>query len=186
MHALDVPAVPVAGYRAFVTALPSHHPRRRAHEWIRPESLSWTVGFNSFTRTYIYPYWLTSDMYVNSTRGRNHIVGFNNKTNISRPIHAAWINVKIFSQELCRQCSSGVLGIMSQRNDASLLPIAILGKLISLIFKSLGTDGPTKTDEFSEKFQTAFDPPLIFGKSYCGFRDKIATKVHMFLMAGLL
>ena len=27
----------------------------------------------------------------------------------------------------------------------------------------------TKTDEFSEKFQTAFDPPhpLIFGKSYC-------------------
>ena len=29
-------------------------------------------------------------------------------------------------------------------------------------------------------------PPLIFGKSYCGFRDKIATKVRMFLMAGLL
>ena len=95
------------------------------------------MGFNSFTRTYIYPYWLTSDMYVNSTRGRNHIVGFNNKTNISRPIHAACINVKIFSQELCRQCSSGVLGIMSQRNDASLLPIAILGKLIALKFKSL-------------------------------------------------
>ena len=29
-------------------------------------------------------------------------------------------------------------------------------------------------------------PPLIFGKSYCGFRDKIATKVRMLLMAGLL
>ena len=29
-------------------------------------------------------------------------------------------------------------------------------------------------------------PPLIFGKSYCGFRDKIATKVRMFIMAGLL
>ena len=39
----------------------------------------------------------------------------------------------------------------------------------------------SKTDEFSEKFQTAFDPPLIFGKLYCGFRDKIVTKVRMFI-----
>ena len=40
----------------------------------------------------------------------------------------------------------------------------------------------SKTDEFSEKFQTAFDPPpLIFGKLYCGFRDKIATKVRIFI-----
>ena len=46
---------------------------------------------------------------------------------------------------------SAAVGIMSQRNDASLLPIAILGKLISLIFKSLGTDGPTKTDDFFGK-----------------------------------
>ena len=29
-------------------------------------------------------------------------------------------------------------------------------------------------------------PPLIFGKLYCGFCDKIATKVRMFIMAGLL
>ena len=28
----------------------------------------------------------------------------------------------------------------------------------------LGTDGPTKTDEFSEKFQVAFDPPPHFWK----------------------
>ena len=28
------------------------------------------------------------------------------------------------------------------------------------MLQSLGTDGPTKTDEFSEKFQTAFGPPL--------------------------
>ena len=28
--------------------------------------------------------------------------------------------------------------------------------------------------------------PLIFGKSCCAFRDKIATKVRMFSMAGLL
>ena len=26
-----------------------------------------------------------------------------------------------------------------------------------------------KSDEFLEKFQTAFDPPLIFGKLYCKF-----------------
>ena len=39
----------------------------------------------------------------------------------------------------------------------------------------LGTDGVFKTDEFSEKFQTAFDPPpLNFGKSYSRFRDKSA------------
>ena len=51
----------------------------------------------------------------------------------------------------------------------------------------LGKGGVSKTDEFLEKFQTAFDPPpLIFGKSYCAFRDKIATKVRMFSMAGLL
>ena len=27
--------------------------------------------------------------------------------------------------------------------------------------------GAMKLDEFSEKFQMAFDPPLIFVKSYC-------------------
>ena len=27
------------------------------------------------------------------------------------------------------------------------------------IYPTQGTDGATKTDEFSEKFQTAFDPP---------------------------
>ena len=53
---------------------------------------------------------------------------------------------------------------------------------------ALGKDDISKTDEFLEKFQTAFDPlpPLIFGKSCCAFRDKIATKVRMFSMAGLL
>ena len=34
---------------------------------------------------------------------------------------------------------------------------------------SLGMDPATKSDEFSEKFQTAFDPPLIFRKLYCNF-----------------
>ena len=38
----------------------------------------------------------------------------------------------------------------------------------------LGKPLPTKMDEFSEKFQTAINPPLIFGKFYCGFRDKSA------------
>ena len=40
-----------------------------------------------------------------------------------------------------------------------------------IIIDSLGTHFPSKTDEFSEKFQTAFDPPppLIFGKLCCNF-----------------
>ena len=34
----------------------------------------------------------------------------------------------------------------------------------------LGKGPATKSDEFLEKFQTAFDPtPLIFGKLYCKF-----------------
>ena len=43
---------------------------------------------------------------------------------------------------------------------------------IFLIFysKGLGKDAATKSDEFLEKLQTAFDPPpLIFGKLYCKF-----------------
>ena len=39
----------------------------------------------------------------------------------------------------------------------------------------LGTSHGTKTGELSEKFQTAFEPPLIFGKLYCKFFI-IATK----------
>ena len=39
----------------------------------------------------------------------------------------------------------------------------------------LGKGGYTKTDEFLEKFQTAFDPPLIFGKSCCAFFPEYMT-----------
>ena len=40
----------------------------------------------------------------------------------------------------------------------------------ALLNELLGKPPPSKTDEFSEKFQTAFDPPpLIFGKSCCRF-----------------
>ena len=43
-------------------------------------------------------------------------------------------------------------------------------KFLLIMPDVLGKHPPSKTDEFSEKFQTAFDPPpLIFGKSYCGF-----------------
>ena len=45
----------------------------------------------------------------------------------------------------------------------------------------LGTGKVNRSDEFSEKFQTAFAPPLIFGKLHCAFRDKIVTKVRMFI-----
>ena len=43
--------------------------------------------------------------------------------------------------------------------------------LVNCTNDKLGTDGATKSDEFSKKFQTAFDPPppLIFGKLYCNF-----------------
>ena len=52
---------------------------------------------------------------------------------------------------------------------------------LKCMYFDIGMPYITKTDEFSEKFQTAFDPPLIFGKLYCGFRDKIVTKVRMFI-----
>ena len=62
-----------------------------------------------------------------------------------------------------------------------LLIVAVVTNISSELFPALpcyeGTLGkppPTKTDEFSEKFQTAFDPaPLIFGKSYCRFFKKL-------------
>ena len=48
----------------------------------------------------------------------------------------------------------------------------------------LGTDGDTKTDEFSEKFQTGFDaPPPSFSENHVA---DFATKVRMVIMAGLL
>ena len=37
----------------------------------------------------------------------------------------------------------------------------------------------SKTDEFSEKFQTAFDPPPSFSESYIA---NFATKVRMFIL----
>ena len=40
----------------------------------------------------------------------------------------------------------------------------LTSKLSPKVALGLGTDGPTKMDEFSEKFQTAFDLPPIFGK----------------------
>ena len=49
----------------------------------------------------------------------------------------------------------------------------------------LGTNGATKTDEFSEKFQTAFDPPPPPSFSENHIAD-FATKVRMFIMVGLL
>ena len=48
----------------------------------------------------------------------------------------------------------------------------------------LGTYQATKMDEFSEKFQMAFDhPPPSFSENPI---EDFATKVRMFIMAGLL
>ena len=44
------------------------------------------------------------------------------------------------------------------------------------VLTPLGKGGATKSDEFSEKFQTAFDPPLIFGKLYCNFFSENVRK----------
>ena len=37
----------------------------------------------------------------------------------------------------------------------------------------LGTHSPSKTDEFSEKFQTAFGPPPSFSESYVAIFSEI-------------
>ena len=51
-------------------------------------------------------------------------------------------------------------------------------RLKTLTVTHLGKLSPSKTDEFSEKFQTAFDPPpLIFGKLCCTFFPKFMTEV---------
>ena len=43
----------------------------------------------------------------------------------------------------------------------------------------------SKTDEFSEKFQTAFDPPsLIFGKLYCNFFKLKPEKTPLYQFHG--
>ena len=47
----------------------------------------------------------------------------------------------------------------------------------------------TKTEGFSEKFQTAFDPPSFSENDMVDFATKVryfATKVRLFIMAGLL
>ena len=38
-----------------------------------------------------------------------------------------------------------------------------------LLVRLLGKGQATKSDDFLEKFQMAYDPPLIFGKLYCKF-----------------
>ena len=43
--------------------------------------------------------------------------------------------------------------------------------------------GTPKRMKLRKSSKRPLTPPLIFGKSCCGFRDKIATKVRMFIMA---
>ena len=44
-------------------------------------------------------------------------------------------------------------------------------------FGGFGTVDSTKTDEFSEKFQNAFDPPPSFSENYIAFFLKVLIKV---------
>ena len=70
--------------------------------------------------------------------------------------------------------------------------LAVIKQKISVRFVEIdthhqGTDGDTKTDEFSEKFQTAFDPPPPhFRKIILRISRQNCDKVRMFIMAGLL
>ena len=44
--------------------------------------------------------------------------------------------------------------------------------------------GPaTKSDKFSEKFHTAFNPPLIFGKLFCNF---FMTDMSAYMREGMM
>ena len=71
-----------------------------------------------------------------------------------------------------------LLWILSDCDISSHLTLNFQEKYIFCINKIFsGTGQGTKTDEFSEKFQTAFDPPpLIFGKSYCKFHFDFMLK----------
>ena len=44
---------------------------------------------------------------------------------------------------------------------------------------ALGTGGVSKTDEFSEKFQTTFDPPALSSEKYIAFFWKTSEKSHI-------
>jgi len=57
---------------------------------------------------------------------------------------------------------------------------------LNIVFPSKGRMTSPKLMNFWKSSKRPLTPPLIFGKSCCAFRDKIATKVRMFSMAGLL
>ena len=82
---------------------------------------------------------------------------------------------------------SNSLGMLVQRRDVGvssfLWPMILYLKISAAHTPLFGMPHISKTDEFSEKFRTAFEPPpLIFGKSCCGFVPKFMTEVP-FIMA---
>ena len=64
--------------------------------------------------------------------------------------------------ELLEGAENGRYKVIAKAEPYKNLPVRL-----NITYKPLGKPYPTKTDEFSEKFQTAYDPPLIFGKVYC-------------------
>ena len=55
--------------------------------------------------------------------------------------------------------------MQSHKEAVSHLPsLSFIQNIIMYYISRLGTPTPSKTDEFSEKFQTAFDPPPHFRK----------------------
>ena len=53
------------------------------------------------------------------------------------------------------------------------------GKQCKQSISSLGTGGATKSDEFSEQFQTAFDPPS-FSENYIAFFSENVRKKGLY------
>ena len=72
----------------------------------------------------------------------------------------------------------GALGLTGMVRSTDVMKIQVQMGIFLICFmicdthvslKRLGKLSPSKMDEFSEKFQTSFDPPLIFGKLCCKF-----------------
>ena len=65
-------------------------------------------------------------------------------------------------------CNLLLLGHGRYKHDilACIPSFTIIKRKIQAVYFSLGAGGVYKTDEFSEKFQTAFDPPSAFSENH--------------------
>ena len=87
----------------------------------------------------------------------------------------SWVDISPVSQPPSSKFHNLVVQLLSGDDLAESHPIHLFQGRANDVWwdieaLQLGKDGCTKSDYFSEKFQTAFEPqPLIFGKLYCKF-----------------